>query len=394
MRVLMISKDSKILESGSSVRERMVEYGNLVEELHIVVATVRKGWQKREKKQIQLSQNVWVYPTSSLSKWHFLFDAIAIGAMVVETLVLFHHDNSLITTQDPFDAGLVGLRLRQKYPWFKLHMQVHTDVLDPHFQHLTFTNRIRTLLARALLPRADCIRVVSMRIKRSLTKSGLKLKQEPIVLPIFVDPEHFRATHMEHNTALAIRGEYPQLHFLMLVAGRFTKEKHISLAIHALRAVVKHNAHAGLLLVGEGPLEEEYRSLANQLGIAGNVIIKPWVNDMRPYYAMANLFLVTSEYEGYGMALVEAAASGCPIVTTDVGVASTFFTDGKDAYICSVGDRSCFERRIITLIGDRDLRNRFSAEARRAVSLGRTRKEDYLERYRESWECCLRKEKT
>jgi 1,2-diacylglycerol 3-alpha-glucosyltransferase len=78
-----------------------------------------------------------------------------------------------------------------------------------------------------------------------------------------------------------------------------------------------------LIIVGSGPRLASLRALATKLGISGSVAFESWVDQptIASYYKTADLFLNTSLFEGYGMTLVEARAAGCPIVSTDVGVA-------------------------------------------------------------------------
>src|SRR3989344_7606147 len=98
MKVLMISTDRKIFEDGSAVRARMIEYGKLFDELHIVVFTKRNLNVK-----IQISKNVFAYPTNSLSRFLYIFDAIKIGASIIKNCKL-KIENCVITTQDPFET--------------------------------------------------------------------------------------------------------------------------------------------------------------------------------------------------------------------------------------------------------------------------------------------------
>ncbi|MBU1557588.1 hypothetical protein KKC45_01355, partial [Patescibacteria group bacterium] len=78
MKVLMISTDRKIFEENSAVRQRMVEYGNMTEGLHIIVLSKKVNFERR-----LLGGNVSVYPTSSRNKFFYIFDAIRIGRKIV-----------------------------------------------------------------------------------------------------------------------------------------------------------------------------------------------------------------------------------------------------------------------------------------------------------------------
>jgi len=105
------------------------------------------------------------------------------------------------------------------------------------------------------------------------------------------------------------------------MASRLTKEKNIGLAIKAMKEVVKVNPGVGLVIVGSGPEEDKLKQKTRESEIEKKVIFEPWTNDLPSYYKTCDLFLLTSWYEGYGMTLVEAKATGCKIISTDVGVA-------------------------------------------------------------------------
>ena len=121
-KVLMISTDTKILESDSPVRVRMREYGSLFHELHIVLFCLKR---KDVPSRIQISDNTHVYPTHSVSKLLYVKDAEKIGCQIIHDAKLLDAD-SVITTQDPFETGHVGrgLSKRSRIP---LHVQIHTD---------------------------------------------------------------------------------------------------------------------------------------------------------------------------------------------------------------------------------------------------------------------------
>ena len=76
------------------------------------------------------------------------------------------------------------------------------------------------------------------------------------------------------------------------------------------------------------------------------MFLRGWQDDLTSYYKNADLFLNVSNYEGYGLAL-EAAISGCPIVTTDVGIAPELQKSGATISICPVGDVICIADGII-----------------------------------------------
>jgi len=301
----MIGSDRKLFDEGSAVSQRIKEYGNLVVELHIIVFATRKHLRllKIENSKLKISNNVWVYPTNSLSRWFYPLDAIRIGKKIKATI---------ITTQDPFECGWAGLKLKSilKVP---LEVQIHTDIFSPYFSG--FQNKVRKFLARTVLAKADKIRVVSNRIKDSLIERYPALATKIEVRPIQVDIDRIKNTAVKTN----LHDKYKQFSKIILMASRLTKEKYIDLAIEAMPIILTKMPKVGLIIVGSGPEEEILKSKADKL--RDNIVFEPWSDDLPSYYKTADLFLNTSLYEGYGMTLVEAKTVGCPVVSTDVGVA-------------------------------------------------------------------------
>jgi len=388
-----------MFEQNSAVRRRVIEYGKLTDELHIIVlsqrsksigqnysGTAENYRQSRSNSKIKISENTFAYPTGSRNRWLYVADAIRIGKKIAQNSKFkIQNSNSdvLVTAQDPFESGLAGWRIARKCG-AKLQLQVHTDLLSPFFKKESLLNRMRVMIAGFLLPKADCVRVVSARIKDSLI-AGYRLPVTKVsVLPVFVDVE--RIQHAPH--AVDLHKAYPQFNFLVLMTSRLTQEKNIPLALRAFQRVVRQHPKAGLVIAGDGPDKHTLGALVSRLGLQSNVVFEGWQPDLISHYKTADLFLLTSRYEGYGMALVEAAAAGCPIVTTDVGVVGAVINT-ENALVCAVEDETCIARSIRRVIENRGLRERLKTSVQAAVSTvsGHTQ-ESYLDAYQRSWEQC------
>jgi len=323
-KLLMISTDRKIFEEGSAVRARMVEYGKLFSEIYIVVFA--KNTYNPQPTTHDLSSNVWIYSTNSLSKFFYIFDAIKISKKILSSTGYKLSPNSYqLTCQDPFETGLVGWRLAKKNK-LPLELQIHTDIGSSYFTslklgwRLAFLNSARFQLAKFLLPKADKIRIVSTRIKDFL-QYRLKIAEDKMeIRPIKIDEEKIKNTVVLPEKDL--RKKYPQFDFIALAAGRLEPEKNFALALNVWREVAKKFPRAGLVIVGSGSLEKKLK-LSTQGGPrkAGqdNVIFEPWTENLTYYYKTSDVFLNTSFYEGYGLAMAEARFAGLPVISTDVG---------------------------------------------------------------------------
>ena len=318
MKVLMISSDANILKENSEVRQRMIEYGELFKRLDIIVFS-----KQTTEEKMMLSENTFVYPTNSSSKANYFFDALNISRKIVRP--------DVVTAQDPFEIGVVANNIA-KYFRCQLHIQVHTDFLSKSFKMESLKNNIRTHLAKYILPKADSIRVVSKKIKDSLGKMNLRV--EPIVLPIFVDEELIKNTEIKFD----LHEKYKEFDFIILMASRLTKEKNIGLAIDFMHKFVKEYPKTGLVVVGDGPERERINMKVDKLDLNDNVKIEGWSMDLPSYYKTADLFLLTSNYEGYGRTITESLSAGTAVISTDVGAAKELGAFVVDANVSSLAE--------------------------------------------------------
>lgn len=369
IKVLMISTDAKILEEGSAVRARMKEYGRLFTELHIVVFAKKSLGFRRSS-----SGNVFVYPTNSVSKAFYTPDAIHLGKAIVLAASL-RADDSVITTQDPFETGVVGKTLSKKSS-IPLHIQIHTDFLHPNFARGSIVNRLRLAMSRMTLPHAKAIRAVSERVKRSIYESDAYDIGAAVVsvLPIFTDISVIKSS----SVPASFRDWRDGYDKVALMASRFTDEKGIDTAIAAFTRVVLAYPRAALVLIGAGTGEEGLRAQAKALGLEKSIVFEPWADraTLIAHLKTADVFVSASHYEGYGLSMLEAHIAGAEVVATDAGIAP----DLTDA-ICPVGDVDCLASKIISAFGGEKSRKEF---AYRYPS-----KESYLEEYKRDIERAL-----
>jgi glycosyltransferase involved in cell wall biosynthesis len=107
------------------------------------------------------------------------------------------------------------------------------------------------------------------------------------------------------------------------MVSRLEPEKDIATALKAFALAEKSVKNVGLVIVGSGSMEAELSHVAQSLGIGERVLFVGWRDgtELAIIRTSSDIFLSTSLYEGYGLSLVEAAATKMPIVSTDVGIA-------------------------------------------------------------------------
>ncbi|MGD0911470.1 MAG: glycosyltransferase [Terracidiphilus sp.] len=128
------------------------------------------------------------------------------------------------------------------------------------------------------------------------------------VLPNPVDFEKLRS--------LAQPEPWPGLGPHLLAIGRLTPEKGFDLLLNAFAQIRRDFPHAGLVIVGKGHEESRLKALAIQLGIADAVWFAGYQDRPARFYAGADIFVLSSRHEGMPNAVLEAFASGLPIVST------------------------------------------------------------------------------
>jgi glycosyltransferase involved in cell wall biosynthesis len=245
--------------------------------------------------------------------------------------------------------------------------------MSPYFAKESFLNRIRVHIARFIIPRANAIRVVSERIKESLLTIDCLLA--PVsVLPILVEKQTAEEIAPEKD----LRKKYPQFDFRALIISRLAPEKNIGSAISAMAEIAKNNPKAGLIIVGDGPEGAYLKKLVVRLGLQKNIIFEGWQDDLFSYYKTADVFILPSLYEGYGMAAAEAALARCPVIMTDVGCAGDAIKDGQNGLIVPVGDTGALARAIQKVVSGG---LKFGPKPLILQS-----KEEYLAAYKKSWE--------
>ncbi len=297
----MISTDAAILKEHSEARRRMAEYGAFFDELHIIIPT-----RDHSAASVVVSEKVTAHPAIAWT---------GVGALwradVIARQLFVSGGEWTITAQDPFENGLAAYRLSRRFG-YPLQLQVHTDLFSPFFVAESWKNKIRLAIARRILPKADGVRVVSDRIRTSLIGRHLVDEKRITVLPIFTD----RAATAAPNAKM-----FPGKHPVMLMASRLTREKNIGMAVEMMPVIIQKHPHAVLVIVGDGPERDNLKARIAHLKLDQHVLLEPQTNNLAAYYQSADIFLLTSNYEGYGRVAVEAAAANVPVIMTDVGVA-------------------------------------------------------------------------
>ncbi len=130
---------------------------------------------------------------------------------------------------------------------------------------------------------------------------------------------HF-PTHVIYNPLTLLPGQRSRgTSRKFLAVGRFSRQhKGFDLLIDAFNIFAKENAEWTLDIVGEGPEEQLYRQKIAQYALERRVHLYPFTTNIQQYYSQAQVYVLSSRWEGFGLVLVEAMSHGLPVVSSDL----------------------------------------------------------------------------
>jgi glycosyltransferase involved in cell wall biosynthesis len=182
-------------------------------------------------------------------------------------------------------------------------------------------------------------------------------------VPKGVDTQRFRPDGPSMRRALQLEGKR-----VVLTVARLVPIKNVALLLDAFAIVRERDGNAHLVIVGDGPEAQNLRARAHALGWSDAVIFAGAVpfDDVPSFYRTADVFALSSTFDNSPNVVLEAMATGLPIVTTEVGGVGEFVTDRRGGVIVPDGDVQGFASALQSVLGD-------SAFARSAAEFNRQR---------------------
>ena len=344
MKILSFGYGRHLFTPGDVERERLTQCAGAVEALHHVVFTKRSD----ELKPVVVDTHFHLYPTHSANKVLMFIDALRIGHRLITKEGI-----DVVTTQDPFETGLIGLLLKIRHPHLTLQVQEHGDVLSsPAWVKERWSNYPRRFFAFIILRYADIIRVVSKRTEVFL-QNKFGAEKDIRVLSVSVPVSGVRRVDRARS-----RDRRP---FIFLTAGRFVPQKNLTLMIRAFARVHANHPNIRLRIFGGGALEAKLRALVISLKVSEAVDFKGWTQSLGDEMAQADAYLLSSNYEGWGRVLIEALLANLPMVTTDVGCAHEVIKHEAHGLIVPVGNEEQFAHAMERIYTDNELYDRLVA---------------------------------
>lgn len=211
------------------------------------------------------------------------------------------------------------------------------------------------------IDQSDAVTAVSTYL-RDETYRQLTLRKEIDVVYNFVDPQRHHA-----HTAACPPNPDPGRPVTLMHISNFRPIKRLGDVVRIF-ARVKEKINARLVLVGDGPEYGRTRELVESLGLESAVRYVGVVDEVAPLLKTADVLLLPSETESFGLVALEAMASGVPVVATDVGGLPEVVEHGSTGFLAPVGDIDAMAGYCLQLLEDCSTLKRFARAARKRAA--------------------------
>lgn len=234
------------------------------------------------------------------------------------------------------------------------------DIYDPSKRWSPHRHTVLRRLTRYLLDNSDAVTAESNDLKNKITKYH-KIKSQINVVPLGFSPVSFKGAKRE-DFGLS------ESDIILISVGRLIKRKAYDKAIQAVAKLPWKNVK--YLIIGDGPEKQHLRALAKDMLVEEMIQFRGFVSEERKfqYLSVSDIYILSSQHEGFGICLLEAMHCGLPIVATDNGGQTDFLIGGRNALLVPAGDDDILAQKIAEIIKDKAMQSAISANNRKDIT--------------------------
>lgn len=320
---------------------------------------------------------------------HFICSALPTRVTDLGDNILFHEvepTNYPLFEYPPYDLAL-AVKMSDVAEEVKLDL-LHVHYAIPHsisaFLAREMNNELKYLPIVTTLHGTDITLVGADRSYLPITRFGI-LKSDGVtaisqylrnetcqvfdvapgkieLIPNFIDPGYYCRKPNE-----ALRGKYaPDGEKLIVHVSNFRPVKRITDCIRIF-AALQGKVKARMVMVGDGPEKAQGEWLARQLGVSKNVLFVGKQPQIVDYLSIADLLLLPSETESFGLSALEAMACEVPVIASNVGGLPEVVVDGETGYLAEVGDVETMAKYAVKILSSDTLQRKMGQFARQTA---------------------------
>lgn len=226
---------------------------------------------------------------------------------------------------------------------------------------------VSSLAMRRVINGADAVIAVSNSLKDYLVETEKADSARIKVVHNGIDIDAFGQVMETEVRGLRAALGLPAAAPVVGAAARFIPSKGLDILIRSAPDLVHKFPGLKIVIAGSGPLDQSLRSAVSSLGLSREVIFAGHVPDLRAYYAMFDVFVLPTRLEAFGMTLVEAMASGCPVVATRTGGVPEIIDNRETGLLVPPDDPVQLAAAIRAQLADSKAAKRMAARAQTVV---------------------------
>ena len=338
MNVLIISKDPTILESSRNTfgdtRDRHIKYAEELKRRspHSEIRIITYSKYYDNHKVDQVCDGLLVFPTKSRIRALFIIDMIVLFFKVTK-----NWKPDLITVQTPYEEGFAGLLLARLCK-AKFLPQLHFDILSKNWLQEHPLNIWRKFVSLWVMKKADAVRVVSDKLAVSLNKKTAIPRDKIFTLPVCVN--FVPVITQDKNRYKRSIDSKLENQKVVLFVGRFYAPKNLERWVGIAEKLLRKGVNANFVMAGGGVDFENVKKIVKDKNLDSHFTLMGNVGHqvLPEVYAAADVFLLTSHYEGFGRVVVESYLAKVPVVSTMSTGPEDIIVDGKTGYLFDHGD--------------------------------------------------------
>ncbi|WP_445665401.1 N-acetyl-alpha-D-glucosaminyl L-malate synthase BshA [Fodinibius sp. AD559] len=196
---------------------------------------------------------------------------------------------------------------------------------------------------------------------REETYERFDIKRDIEVIPNFIDLDRFQKSDKNHfKKAICPNGEKVVVH-----VSNFREVKRVPEVVSVFARILENDIEAKLLLVGDGPDRQRAEKRCRELGICDHVRFLGKQDQVEDILSIADLFLIPSGSETFGLAALEAMSCSVPVISSNIGGLPEVNIHGETGYLCDLDDIDCMGDYAVKILSDENLHKELAENARK-----------------------------